>query len=92
MDLLFQRYASPFIFIDGMLETGRFCEFVSEFVNAKLETDEWEIYLHKVWDKSFSDFKEAIKNNSENRLMTERQIEATVQNSANILSNFSPEQ
>ena len=30
MDLLFNRYASPFLILDQMLEAGRFSEFINE--------------------------------------------------------------
>ena len=95
MDLLYQRYASPFSFMDGMIQTGRFCDFVYEFMNTtnreKNEEAEWEYYLHKVFDKSFNEFKEEIRNNSENQEMSKEQIETTVTDSLNILKNFKPE-
>ena len=95
MDLLFQRYASPFIFLDGMIRSGRFTEFVFEFVkttNQDMEDKhQWEYFLHRVWDKSFQDFKEEIETNENNMNMNERTIETTIQHSINILNNFNPE-
>lgn len=95
MDLLFKRYASPFLFMDGMIQTGRFDEFVFDFVNAenkeKEEKTEWEFYLHKVFEGSFSEFKEEIETNKKNRTMSTRTIETTVQHSMNILGSFNPE-
>lgn len=95
MDLLYQRYASPFSFMDGMIHTGRFDEFVDEFIktiNQEKETDvEWDIYLHKVWDKSFKEFREEIKINKENQSMSAKQIETTVQHTMDILNNYNPE-
>ena len=95
MDLLFKRYASPFLFINGMLQTGRFCAFVENFVDTvqkeKNEQANWEYFLHKVWEGSFKDFKDGIENNKELQNMSHRTIETTVQNSMNILNNFNPE-
>ena len=95
MDLLFQRYADPFIFLNGMIRTHRFCEFVDEFIKTtnaeKEEKTQWEFYLHRVFDKSFMEFKEEIKVNQDNQNMSESQIEATVLHSNNILNNFNPE-
>ena len=42
MDLLFQRYASPFLFVDGMIQTGRFAEFVIEFIKTTNQEKEIE--------------------------------------------------
>ena len=92
MDLLFRRYASPFPFMDGMIQTCQFCDFIHNFAEAKQESDEWEIYLHKVWDKSFTEFKKEIKANQDHRKMSESQIETAIKDSMNILNNFNPEQ
>lgn len=95
MDLLFKRYASPFSFVDGMIQTGRFYEFVIDFIkttNQEMEEKyDWDFFLHKVFDKSYQEFKEEIKTNKENQEMSEQDIETTVQYSMNILNNFNPE-
>ena len=91
MDLLFQRYASPFIFIDGMIQSMQFDEFVCDFAEAKRETDEWQVYLHKVWDKSFTEFKEMLKVSRDNQRMTETEIETTISHTMNILNKLNPE-
>ena len=94
MDLLYQRYASPFSFIDGMLASGRFEEFVDEFMKTiakeKEERMNWEFFLHKVWDGSYQDFTNDVENNKKNLTMTKRTIETTVNHSLNILNNFNP--
>ena len=95
MDLLFQRYASPFVFLDGYIQTGRFCEFINEFgeIQHKEKEDEkmWEVYLHKVWDKSFVEFREQVEIENNNRNMSESDFETTIKHSINILKNFNPE-
>lgn len=95
MDLLFKRYASPFLFIEQMMQTDRFSEFVSEFVHTLNEENEdqmdWEFYLHKIQEGSFKDFKDELENNEKNQNLTKETIEETVQDSLNILNNFSPE-
>ena len=95
MDLLFKRYASPFLFIDGMLQTGRFTEFVeSLIVKDNKEREEqrlWEFYLNRPIECSFIEFKEGIENDENNASLSANDIETTVQNSMNILQNFNPE-
>ena len=64
MDLLFKRYANPFPFMDGMIQTGRFSEFVQQILektnSEREEQTAWEFFLHKVWEGSFADFKGGI--------------------------------
>lgn len=96
MDLLYQRYASPFSFMNGMLQTGRFCEFVEQFAETVVKEKEtktrWEYYLHKVWDEkmSFQAFEEQLETNKQNATMSKRTIETTVQDSMDILKHFNP--
>lgn len=96
MDLLFKRYASPFLFINGMLQTGRFTEFVESLVNTVNEEKEekhlWEFYLSRpMIESSYQEFKEEIKNNNSNASLSANDIETTVKDSMNILKNFNPE-
>lgn len=55
MDLLFSRYASPFLLLDQMILTDRFSAFVSELLRIRNEEKDeqtlWEFFLHKVFDK-----------------------------------------
>ena len=96
MDLLFKRYASPFLFINEMIRTGQFCDFVINFIETlneeKNEKAEWEFFLHKVWEKSFAEFKESIQIEQDNRNMSASDIETTIKQSQNILANFNPEE
>lgn len=95
MDLLFKRYASPFPFMDGMIQTGRFYDFVADFVKTVNQEKEdkinWEFFLHKVWEGTYDDFVSGIENNKKNQNMSKRTIETTVQDSLDILKNFKPE-
>ena len=92
MDLLFKRYADPFSLMDGYIQTSRFCEFIRAFSEQKIEDDRWEYFLHKVWDKSYSDFCETLQVSQDLQTMSDSMIETTVKQSMNILRNFNPEQ
>ena len=91
MDLLFKRYADPFSLLTGYIQTSRFCEFINTFCGQKIEDDRWEYFLHTVWDKSFSEFCDALQMSQDLQEMSEDDIEATVKKSMNILGNFNPE-
>ena len=90
MDLLFKRYASPFLLLDGYISTSRFCEFIMSFVKQKQEDDKWELYLHKVWDKSYSEFCEILQTSQDMQEMSNDEIETTIKKSMSILGNFTP--
>ena len=96
MDLLFKRYASPFLFLDGMIQTGRFCEFVDSFVETiskeREEEVNWQFFLHKVFDGSYADFKRKLDEDKAVRNMSEASLETTIKNSMKILGSFKPDE
>lgn len=95
MDLLSKRYANPCFFMDGMIQTCRFEEFVKEFaktaVKEKEEENNWQFFLHKVWQGTYQEFIDDIENNNKNMHMTSINMETTVKHSLDILNNFVPE-
>lgn len=82
--------------MDGMILTGRFNEFVREFVHAcnieKEDEIEWDIYLHKVQGMTFNEFHAEIEQDKELQNMTEDKKESNVQTAMNILNNFNPKE
>lgn len=80
--------------MDEMIKSGRFQEFVVEFANTitkeKEEKQNWEFFLHKVWEGTYQDFVSDVENNKKNLTMTKRTIETTINHSLNILNNFKP--
>ena len=45
MDLLFKRYASPFILLDGFIITSSLNNFIDDFLGFINETREWEFFF-----------------------------------------------
>lgn len=90
MDLLFKRYASPFLLIDNLITTKRFLEFVLEFVNIANDADIYDVWLHRVYDKNYPEFKEEVLRNSEIINVENQDIETTINESMNTLNNFKP--
>ena len=91
MDLLFTRYASPFILLDSFITTNSLNDFVNDFFNfvieERKEKSQWEFFLHKVYDKSWSEFGDDIEQ-SENQKPID--LGATLVKSKNMLNNFTP--
>ena len=87
MDLLFVRYASPFVLFAGLILTNSLNKYVYDFFDFINEDREWEFFLHKVYDKSWSEFSNDMKQ-SENQKPID--LGATLVKSKNMLSNFTP--
>ncbi len=89
MDLLFKRYASPFLLLEQMIDNKRFAEFVDDFIETKREDDLIEIWLHKVFDKTFSDFKDECNKSTpqQNNMVN---LEATIKHSNKMLNMIIP--
>ena len=92
-DLLFKRYASPFSFIEGMLESDSFDDAIRHIIDAENDEKLWQIYLHSnpyiAPRKSFNDFKKDVTGNVDySKPLTENEIKVAVSKSQNILNNF----
>lgn len=91
--MLFQRYSTPLLLIDKMIQTGRFTEFVGEVIAIRNEEQEektlWEYYLHRVFEQSFQDFRNSLTTNTtKEKVPTEEELIATVTGSMGILADF----
>ena len=89
-DLLFSRYASPQILIDQLILNGDFFDWVIEFINGENDRQAWEVWLHKIFDKSFEEFRNSIRQNQAGQIDDE-QLETTISNSKSILDGFIPD-
>lgn len=88
MDLLFHRYASPFLLLDQLIPTGDLSDFISTVWEIREEEMQWQYFLSKVFDKSFEDFKETMK---PQQGMTQQEIETTIKDSMSMMNTFIPE-
>ena len=93
MDLLFKRYASPFDYLNLLLESGNFESGIVNILEAIDNDKSWEYYLsnNPCNEKSFVDWKKDTQNKTQaQRPMSKVQVVATVEKSQNILKNFKP--
>ena len=88
MDLLFSKYASPYLLIDQVIEEGRFVEFIFEFAEAKREDEIVNVWLHKVFDKPYNEFKESLT--KQPKRASKQNLKAAIENSHAILNKFIP--
>lgn len=89
MDLLFKRYASPFLLLNQMLKAGRLYEFIDTLVGYDEEEKAWEMYLHTIYAhrKNFNEFMNPVK---QPVTMSDTELEATIKTTNNLLNNFKP--
>ena len=83
MDLLFNRYASPFLLLDNIIENCGFFKFIGEFLDITDKAECWEFFLHKVHDMSFNEFYESL---TPQKPMTKNDFETVVRTSQEILN------
>jgi len=93
--MLFQRYASPMVILDKMIQARRLTEFIREFVkirNQELEDQtRWEFWLHRVFDMTFKEFLSKTEQAEETEeVLPDEVLQATVLESMGIINGFCP--
>lgn len=91
MDLLFLRYASPFLLIDQLISMGTFFDFIDKMFEEYNEQKLWDYYLHKVDASiSYNDWKseQGISCNTSSEKLTKNEIETTLKESLKIANSF----
>lgn len=92
MDLLFNRYANPFILLDNFISIGSCDEFIMDFIKFRNEElqdkQEWEYFLHRAFDMSWGEFKQAITTPKTDDKKID--LGATIMKSKNMLNDFTP--
>ena len=91
---MYKRYANPMELLDNMLMTGQLYRFVSEIiktVNEELEEKTlWEFWLHKDWERSWSDFRKSL-NDKPHAAPTQKETLDIVKESMSIMASFRPD-
>ena len=93
MDLLAQRYASPFLILDEFIRLHQLHDFVLEILKTiadeKVEKVRWQFYLHKVYGMSWEDYLKSCTQPQDDA-MTHEQVADTINESKNMLEGFIP--
>lgn len=73
-DILYRRYSTPDNLIDHYIKSGNLSEFIHFLLEQKVQEKkeenkkkEWELWLHKVFDKSYNEFLTELKQENERR-------------------------
>lgn len=80
--------------MNGYIRAGRLCEFVDSFVQSYNKDEEdkavWDIWLHRVFDRSFADFRRELTGENEKAAPTPEETRSIVKDSQSILAGFTP--
>lgn len=80
--------------LNQMITTKRLKEFVDEFVRIRNEEQEeqaqWDVWLHRIFDQSFADFRKSLQENKQMAAPTPEKIQKIALDSVEILSGFTP--
>ncbi|MBQ5929855.1 MAG: hypothetical protein IIX02_03585 [Clostridia bacterium] len=93
MDLLFNRYASPFDYLNVLIEYGNFARGVANIWDEYQDQKNWELYLslNPLNEKSFTEWKKDMQTRQGAKTpMSRAEIDATVEKSQMLLKGFNP--
>lgn len=90
---MFKRYANPFYLFDNLIENNEFSDYISSVNSKYIEELEYDVWLHKAYNQSFNEFRDNIQltRDAQSGYMNEEDVKTTIQNSSDILSNFTPQ-
>lgn len=79
--------------MDGMIRAGNLCEFVEGLVkrynDEQREKVIWEVWLHRVFDKSYPEFVESLDAKGK-ETATREEVQTILEESENILNYVRP--
>lgn len=92
MDLLFNRYASPFDYLNVLLDYGNFGRGVANIWDEHQDEKSWQLYLsNPLKEKSFTEWKKDMQTQQHAKTpMSRAEIDATVEKSQILLKGFNP--
>jgi len=97
LDLLAQRYASPFLILDEFIRLHQLHEFTLEIMKTiadeKVHDARWQYWLHKVFnDMSFEEYiRRCEQSQTQEQGMTHKEIGNVINESKKMLEGFVPE-
>lgn len=65
MDMVFKRYSCPFTLFNNLIRTKKLSSFIDNLIEEVNEEKIYELWLNKVYDKEYSDFRKQVMNSME---------------------------
>ena len=84
------------VLLNQMIRTRRLEEFVLELVHIHNEEMEdktlWDIWLHRIFDKGFDEFKKSLGGRNKKAAPTQEEVKSIAMDSKSILAGFVPDE
>lgn len=95
MDLLAQRYASPYLILDDFIRLRQLHEFIvsilTRIADEKVQDVRWDFWLHRVYNMTFEDYVRKCEEPEELNDINYTEIGGILSDSKNLLDGFVPE-
>ncbi|MDO4377982.1 MAG: hypothetical protein Q4C64_02365 [Erysipelotrichia bacterium] len=92
MDLLYHRYASPFNYLQGLMDSGNLLIGINYLFEQENERKLWDLYLHSYPSESFEKWKKKVMTNVDRpKELSQKEITIEINKSSEILKSFSVE-
>lgn len=88
--MVFKRYHDPFLFLDTLIDTSSLDEGVTTIYKQINEEKLWDMYLHSMSELPYEDWKNKVTTKTDAKRMNKNEVETAVNNSKDILNNFTP--
>nr|DAL80459.1 MAG TPA: hypothetical protein [Caudoviricetes sp.] len=89
MDLLFKRYASPFLLFDELIVNNQSFDFIQDLLNEVQEESYYRLWLYKGFDKDYEEFKEIIRPKEHKN--TNIDVKGAIQCSIDVMNELKPQ-
>ena len=95
MDLLAQRYASPFVVLDEFIRLKQLHEFLvqtlTRIADEKVHDARWQFWLHKVFNMTFEEYVRKCEEPEQTAEIDFAEIGGIVSDSKAMLAGFVPD-
>lgn len=95
MDLLAQRYASPYLILDDFIRLRQLHEFIvnilTRIADEKVQDVRWDFWLHRVYNMTFEDYVRKCEEPEKLNEINYTEIGGILSDSKNLLDGFVPE-
>lgn len=95
MDMVFKRYSCPFSLFNSLIHTSSFSSFIDDLIETMNEEQIYEVWLYKVIDREFVDFKEEAMKQLESvrqaQIVPKNRPENVFKDAMNVLNTIKPE-
>lgn len=89
MDLLFKRYASPFLLFDELIVNNQSFDFIQDLLNEIQEESYYKLWLYKGLDKDYGEFKEIIRPKEHKSINID--VKGAIQNALDVMDELKPQ-